>query len=153
LKPDLVFLDVQMPGWDGLELLRRVAPEHLPAVVFVTAHDRYAVTAFDLDAVDFVLKPITPKRVQAALRRVRLDLDNEQNVARRHNDVVRALDAGAQEAASSPKYVSRFAVRKRDRFIVIEAPQITWIEAFGNYVQLHANGDSFLLLTTMAELE
>jgi two-component system LytT family response regulator len=153
LNPDVVFLDIQMPGCDGLEVIRQVTDEYLPLFVFVTAHDKHAVEAFDLDAVDYVLKPITPHRLQEALRRVRLDLSDERSLARRHGGLVDIISRRSEEPSGATNHVTRFAVRKHDRYIVLKCAQVSWIESAGNYVQIHAGNQSYLMRATMAELE
>ena len=153
LKPDLVFLDVKMPGYDGIDVVRRIADKHLPLVVFVTAHDQHAVEAFALNAVDYVLKPVTPRRLQDALRRVRLDLGNEEELARRHGAVVNVLSRRDKEPSAGAEYVRRFAARDREGYAVVKATEVSWIESAGNYVQLHADNRTFLLRATMADLE
>lgn len=160
LRPDLVFLDVQLPGLDGLEVLRRVSTEYLPSVIFVTAHDQYAVQAFQANAVDYLLKPYSRKRFEQAMARVRLELMKEVALAQTHQKVVRLLHpdqpvGGGAVAGSRPEepYVQRVAVKDRDRYLIVKTDTIDWIDSAANYAQLHSGGRAFLLRTTMNELE
>ncbi|HTN14975.1 MAG TPA: LytTR family DNA-binding domain-containing protein [Sphingomonadaceae bacterium] len=134
LSPDLLLLDMTMPEMDGLEVARALAGrEQRPAVIFVTAHEDFAVEAFDLDAVDYVLKPVTPERLQRAIGRA---------VARRGS-------VGSQ----SSEWLSEFWVPHRSELIRIEAAQVDRIDAERDYVRLHVGASSYLLLQTIAGLE
>lgn len=159
LKPDLVFLDVQMPGFSGLETLKRVGSKHLPSVIFVTAFDRYAVQAFEFNAVDFLLKPLNIKRFHEALRRARLDLSEDTALRSRHQRVMDALDHHERQIAhtngspTGPTYVARIAVKHRERFVILRVTDVDWIESAANYAQLHAGDSTYLLRTTLGALE
>jgi two-component system response regulator AlgR len=134
LSPDLLLLDMTMPEMDGLEVARALAGRDVrPAVIFVTAHDDFAVEAFDLEAVDYVLKPVTPERLQRAIGRA---------VARR----------GSTGAAAS-EWLAEFWVPHRSELIRIEAAQVERIDAERDYVRLHVGNASYLLLQTIAGLE
>ncbi len=136
LSPDLLLLDMTMPEMDGLEVARALTKrERCPAVIFVTAHDHFAVEAFDLDAVDYVLKPVTSERLQRAIARA---------VARN----VR----GAKSDADS-QWLTEFWVPHRSELIRIEASQVDRIDAERDYVRLHVGDASYLLLQTIAGLE
>lgn len=147
-RPDLVLLDVQMPGADGFDVLRRVAGQHLPAVVFVSAHDQFALRAFEVHALDYLLKPPSPARLREALRRVReaAQQDDPAGAA-----AIRNLLESHAGAAATP--VRRFVVRDRNRYLLIPDAEIVRIEAAGNYAEIHARGRSFLIRETMIELE
>ncbi len=134
LSPDLLLLDMTMPEMDGLQVARALSGrEHRPAVIFVTAHDDFAVEAFDLEAVDYVLKPVTPERLQRAIGRA---------VARR----------GAAGTPAS-EWLAEFWVPHRSELIRIEASQVERIDAERDYVRLHVGQASYLLLQTIAGLE
>ena len=136
LKPDVVFLDVQMPEVDGFEVVASVGETRMPAVVFVTAFDRYAVKAFESCALDYVLKPFENDRLIAALHRAR-DRVREQ----RDGELGRKLSTllgEHPEATSRSGDVRRFAVRENERVHFVPAREVDWIEADGNYVILHA---------------
>ncbi len=158
LEPDLLFLDVQMPGLDGFEVLARLAPEERPVVVFSTAYDEYALAAFDVHAVDYLLKPFDDDRFEDALERALETLRSRR--LREVHDRLRELlaeVAGATEDEGEPReagrYLERFAVPERGRLTVVPAGDVDWIEADGDYVKLHAGGDSHLLRGTMTALE
>lgn len=134
-KPDLVFLDVQMPFADGFAVVEEISPERMPAVIFVTAYDRYAVRAFELHAVDYLLKPFENERLLAAVGRARARLDDRRDgeTGRKLTALLRELGKRAPEAP-----IRRFAVRSDERVHFIAAEDVDWIEAEGNYVLLHA---------------
>jgi two-component system, LytTR family, response regulator len=150
LAPDLVFLDVQMPGLGGFDVLERVSETHLPIVIFVTAYDQYALKAFDVHALDYLLKPFSDARFALALERARhaLSSDADRDADRR----VAALLAAHADARAKP-YLTRLPVKDRDRFLLLRIEEITWIEAAQNYVQIHARRGTFLVRGTMADLE
>ena len=131
LRPDILFLDIQMPEVDGFEVLERAGPDTVPAVVFVTAYDEYALRAFDVHALDYLLKPFDDRRFYAALSRAK-----EQVRAR---------------TGHSP--VKRFLVRTREKVLFIKAEDIDWIEAADYYVSIHTGGRGYLLRQTMMEIE
>jgi len=148
LAPDLAFLDVQMPGRDGFGVLRTLAPEERPrAVVFVTAFDRYAVDAFDVNAIDYVLKPYTRARIAAALDRVRLRL-GEPHVEQR-----RRLDALLAAMASRNAVPERLAVRTREAVEFVRVAEIDWVRSDGNYCRIVAGRGELRTRTPISELE
>ena len=144
-QPDLVFLDVQMPELDGFEVLRALNPKKLPAIVFVTAHDRYALRAFDVHAIDYLLKPFTRERFRVALDRAR------------HQIQRRGVDAGLASLADAlrhqPRYLSRVSVRTGGRIILVDLATVDWIETADNYVRLHCGRREYLMRETLAALE
>jgi len=149
--PDLVLLDVQMPGMDGFEVLRQVAADHLPAVIFVTAYDRYALKAFEVHAVDYLLKPLDGGRLRDAVDRVRRGL--ALGPAAPAEGLVRLLGEPPGEKAAGPGgYARRWAVREGEHFVLLRAEEVDWIEAAANYVRFHARGREYLLRGTMAAL-
>jgi two-component system LytT family response regulator len=138
LRPDLVFLDVQMPGLDGFGVLQAVEDEAAPAVIFVTAHDRYALRAFDVHAADYLLKPFTRARFGQAVERVLArGADARAVAARQVAELLDHLRAGSAE--------DRIAIRTDRGVQFVRAAEIDWVEAEGNYVRLHAAGQSHLL--------
>jgi two-component system LytT family response regulator len=150
LRPDLVLLDVQMPEADGFAVMEALAAEPLPLVIFVTAHDAHAVRAFDVHALDYVLKPIVPARLVAAVDRARAEI--ARGVAGRGREGWTDR-AGADGGPTAAPYATRFAVRDRDRFLLVPAADLDWVESAANYVRLSARGRDYLLRGTMAEME
>ena len=152
-KPDLLFLDVQMPEANGFAVLEAVSREHLPEVVFVTAHERHALRAFDVSALDFLLKPVREERFRAALDRARHELSRGD--AREGPGRLSALldHLRVPSGGDGGRRIERFAVRTRDRFVIVLAADVEWISAAGNYAELHLADATHLVRSTMAELE
>jgi len=146
-SPDLLFLDVQMPEMDGFAVLQSLPTDSLPAIVFVTAYDEYAFKAFEVNAVDYLLKPLEPERFQAALQRVRERLDRRGTAEAEPE--LRALLA--QLRAERPAPV-RIVVREGERLFFVRAEEVDWIDAAGNYARLHARGKTHLVRETMKSL-
>jgi two-component system, LytTR family, response regulator len=157
-KPDLAFLDVQMPGSDGFEALSKVGPAAAPAVVFVTAYDEHALRAFEVHAVDYLLKPYDDARFAAALQRAK------EEVRRRQTDHVNArltqlLDylqqngANAAAGQAPEKPGERILIKSSGEIFFLKAEEIDWIEAEGDYMKFHVNGRAHLMRETMARLE
>ncbi len=145
---DLLFLDVQMPEVDGFEVLEGLAPEQLPVVVFVTAHDRYAMRAFEVRALDYLLKPFDADRFRATLQwareRVRRDRRRELST-----EVLAALD----ELRARRAYPERLVVKDGARLTFVRVAEVDYVEAAGNYVSLQCGAQSHLMRQTMAETE
>jgi len=149
LRPDVVFLDIQMPELDGLGVVEALDEEDPPLVVFVTAYDRYAIRAFDTDAVDYLLKPFDAERLGRALERVR-----QRHRARAGVGVDRLVSALiAAEGPGRRRWPDRLAVRASGKAVVVELAQVRWIEAAGNYARLHLPDRAFLTRRTMRNLE
>lgn len=134
-RPDIVFLDIQMPTMDGFAVIEEVGIESMPAIVFVTAHNQYAIQAFEFNAIDYLLKPVTRERFLRTLERVhnRLrsrDTDHQQTIAL------------LQMIASPPKYLARIALRTPGKIVFVNVEDISWIQAAENYVQLHLHNPS-----------
>ena len=144
-RPDLALLDVQMPELDGFEVVQRLPEGDWPAVIFITAFDRYALRAFDVHALDYLLKPFPADRFRTALARARDRLRR-----RAHDGGLAALVA---ELRQRPRYLTRIAVRARGRVIPLPVSSIDWIQAADNYVTLHAGGREHLVRETLAALE
>jgi two-component system LytT family response regulator len=130
-KPDLVFLDVQMPEMDGFRVVETVGVDQMPVTIFVTAFDRYALNAFDANAVDYLLKPFAPDRLSRALARARDRLNDRQNSVAAQR-LFSLLDSRYQS-----DYAQRITVSTGGRIVFISANEIDWIEAEGNYARLH----------------
>ncbi len=148
-QPDLLFLDVRLPGKNGLELLKDVAVERFPVVVFVTAFDEYAVKAFEVNALDYLLKPFDEERFETALQRARGQIERE-----RGGDMSRAVLALlSQQKNNQPKYFQRLKVKTGEGYIFLKTEEINWIEAEANYVRVHAGKRSFLLRGAIGNVE
>ncbi len=141
-SPDLLFLDVQMPEMDGFAVVREIGPERMPPVVFVTAHDRYAIQAFEINAIDYLLKPFTAERFANALARAKARVG-------RTAEAVPALTA----LADGSRYAKRLAVRSTGRIFLVDVDEIHWFQAAENYVELHTARASHLLHVAMNTLE
>ena len=152
--PDLAILDVQMPGGTGLDVVRALGPSRMPAVIFVTAFDAYAVQAFEVNAVDYVLKPFDPERLQQAIERARTRLEGHgrQALAERLEALLAAHEAPAVPAKREPA-VDRLVVRSAERFDLVPVDSIDWIEAADNYVRLHCGRARHVLAETLTSLE
>ena len=146
LSPDVVFLDVQMPGMDGFEVLRALPSEDLPSVIFLTAYEQHALRAFEVHALDYLLKPLDDERFARAVQRARQVQDTDSKI-RISERILRLLGENAG------KYVSRFPVRTGSRIQVVLADDIEWIAAAGDYAELHCGGRHHLLRETMNSLE
>jgi len=144
-RPDLVLLDVQMPEMDGFGVLRAIGAEHMPPVIFVTAHDRYAIQAFEVNAIDYLLKPVTRERCSQALARVR-----ERIGAGADNRHVLSL---LQQLAAPPKYLARVALRAAGRISFVNVEDVLYVQAAENYVQLHLKSVRHLLHVPIATFE
>ena len=153
--PDIVFLDVQMPGLSGLEVLKRLGVDERPVVVFTTAYEQYALDAFEANAIDYLLKPYTDERFQESLTRVEQLLHGRQlsEWQGRLSELLRGVAAPPGERLGRARAIRRFAVRQRDRVSVIEVGEVDWIEAAGDYLELHAGRARHLVRMTMQEVE
>jgi len=147
-RPDLVFLDVQMPEMDGFGVIKEIGAEHMPALVLVTAHDEYAIQAFEINAIDYLLKPITEERFARALERVkgRLHLKPADEASRQILSLLETM-------ASPRRYLQRLAVRTAGKTIFVDVNDVDWIEAAENYVQLHVGRTGHLLHVAMNTFE
>jgi len=146
LAPDVVFLDVQMPGMDGFEVLSALPPDPLPSVIFLTAYEQHALRAFEVHALDYLLKPVDDERFSVAVQRAR-EVQNTGFRVQMAERIMRLLDERIG------KYVSRFPVRVGSRIQVVLIDEIDWIAAAGDYAELHCAGCCHLLRETMVALE
>jgi two-component system LytT family response regulator len=148
LKPDLMLLDVQMPEIDGFGVLEGLRREPLPQVVFITAHDQYALRAFEANALDYLLKPFDEVRLLAMLQRASARLAQVAD-SDRNQTILSLLDS----LKASRSYLDRFVVRLRGRMLLLPVEEVEWIESEDKYVRLHAKGGSYLIRDTLARLE
>lgn len=146
--PDLVFLDVRMPDMDGFSVLAELRQDRLPVVVFVTANDEFALQAFDVHALDYVVKPITPDRLQRALQRAREHLQRRQG-----GNFDLRLGALLKDLKTSPRQTDRLAVKSGGKVVFLRLADIDWVESADNYVKLHVGNEAHLLRETMNSLE
>jgi two-component system LytT family response regulator len=159
LKPDLVFLDVQMPGKTGVDVVREIGPERMPPTIFVTAFDQFAVQAFDVAAVDYLVKPFDDERLEAAFERARsrLALEGLGQLREKLLAVLQSpTDAVAHPAPAhphAPAYLERLAVESRGKIQSIPVDQIEYIVQSGPYAELHSNGRRHLIREAMQTLE
>lgn len=147
-KPDLVFLDIQMPEKNGFEVIRSLGAKDLPVVVFVTAYDQYALQAFDVHALDYLLKPFNRERIHRAVARAR-----EQIKHRRMGTIDERLTSLIADLKQEKKYLERLVVKAVGRVFFLKVDEIDWIEAAGNYVKLHSGRESHMVRETMNGIE
>jgi two-component system LytT family response regulator len=149
-RPDLVFLDIQMPELDGFEVIKVISDDYLPAVVFITAFDAYAIRAFEVNAIDYLLKPINAERFEQAAQRAieRLSQPNSSEASPERE----LLNLIAGLRAAQP-YTVRFVVRSGSRLSFVRASDVDWIDAADNYVRLHVSGREHLLRETLKSIE
>lgn len=162
-SPDLMFLDVQMPGMDGFELLKNLSGSKMPGIVFVTAYDEFALKAFDANALDYLLKPINDDRLSEAIERVRRHHEALQSDEQR-NKLLKfvceltgrelTLDTALQAANTEQHpYPTRIAIRDGSETNCVDVESIDWVDAAGDYMCVHSGGDTFVLRGTMKHLE
>jgi two-component system LytT family response regulator len=157
--PDVLFVDIQLPEFDGLQVAEAVVSTYeegspVPFIVFVTAHDRYALRAFDAAAVDYLLKPVGQPRFDRTLSRLRALLAGRQaELVVHHDDGAAAIGRVLQQFERRRLTAQRIAVRHRDRVVFIATTDIDWIDAAGNYMRVHVSGTTYMVRSTMAALE
>jgi two-component system, LytTR family, response regulator len=149
LSPDLVFLDVQMPEVDGFDVVEAIGAARMPATIFVTAFDRHAVRAFDVHAIDYILKPIDPERLRVAVGRARARLHP------RGDDLTDRLAAALAELgrAAPRRFARRLAIKEDGRVRLVAVKDVERLEAAGNYVEVHVGGKTHLLRETLRAVE
>lgn len=148
LAPDLLFLDVQMPGLDGFGVLRALGDARLPEIIFVTAYDQHAVKAFEAHALDYLLKPFRPARFREAVRRAR-----EALARRRAGTIPENLAALLEQLQPQRTWLSRIPVKSGDRTVFVKTGEIEYIEAAGNYAVLHTGRENHVIRETLGALE
>lgn len=148
-RPDLLFLDIQMPELDGFGVMEEIGADQMPVVIFVTAYDQYAVQAFETHALDYLLKPFDEERFQKALQRARGHLDRSRTA-----EIAARLLAMLQDVRPQPAPASdRLVIKSGGRVIFLKAEEIDWVEAAANYVRIHTGTDEYLMRETMNAFE
>jgi two-component system LytT family response regulator len=147
-SPDLAFLDVQMPHMSGFDVIEAIGPDRMPLVVFVTAYDQHALKAFQVRALDYLLKPFDRERFADALQRARKQIERDET-----GDLGRRLMALVKDLRKDQPRSDRLVVKSGGRLFFLRADEIDWIEAAGNYVRLHVGTSSHLLRETMNAIE
>lgn len=148
LTPELVFLDIQMPGQDGFAVLRAIPKARLPIVVFVTAYDQHALKAFEAHALDYLLKPFKPARFKQAVERAR-ELIQQRQAGEASQNLLALLG----QAKARPEFLTRIAVKSGERTVFVKVEQIEYVESAGNYVVLHAGKENHVVRETLGALE
>lgn len=148
LRPDLMFLDVEMPGMNGFEVMATLQGSHIPAVVFVTAFDQYAMAAFDVHAIDYLLKPYSEDRFESALKKAVREVSR-----RRKQPVDSSLDELLGSLRSDGRVEERILIRTPTRVSIVKVADIDWVESAGNYVKLHAGKEVHMQRETMKAME
>lgn len=155
LSPDLIFLDIQMPEMDGFDVLARVGPEHIHAIIFVTAFDKYALKAFDVHALDYLLKPFDDDRFFHALERAKSQIEARE-IDRLSKRLLALLEEREGERNASKQqqgYLTRLMIKISGRVVLLKVDEIDFIEADGNYAKLHVGRKAHLLRERMHDLE
>jgi len=147
-SPDLIFLDIQMPELDGFAVLEAIRTEPMPVIVFVTAHDKFALRAFEVHAVDYLLKPFDRERFESALRRALDQVEHRQDPAR-----AQAQAAMLSEVQTATKPLERLAIKSDGRILMVKTADITWIQSAHNYVEIHEDKRTHLLRETISAIE
>jgi two-component system, LytTR family, response regulator len=155
LEPDLVLLDVQMPEMDGFQVIQAVGAERMPPVIFVTAYDQFAVRAFEVHALDYLLKPFDDERFFAAMARSKRAVRESQvgALSQQLIGLLESTDRAPRTAETSPQYLTRLVVKNGGKVSFVRTEEIDWIEAADYYVRLHVARKSHLLRETMSALE
>jgi two-component system LytT family response regulator len=165
LAPDLLILDIQMPGMTGFDVVKELQSDLMPNVIFCTAYQRYALDAFDLHAVDYLLKPVDERRVRRAVERAIQRLGDAEQPGERKTPLVGAIDDIARkvvgqshrrdwsaESQSEPSSDRKLAIKSHDGTVLVEVEDIDWVDAAGDYMCVHAKGETHILRSTMKNL-
>ena len=165
LEPDLMFLDISMPGLNGFEVIKKIQPELLPMVIFCTAYERYALDAFDVHAVDYIVKPLDEQRLHLAVKRALVRHQEELQLGDNKALLLGAIDAITANVAdrqsrgettksdfSAPDPVRRITIKDRDSIKLIKVDDIAWVDAAGDYMCVHAEGETHIMRCTMKHL-
>ena len=161
LSPDVMFMDIQMPGIDGLNVVKRLQDDEMPLIVFTTAFERYAIDAFDLYAVDYIVKPIDQERIERAINRA-VERMTSSELQSNKSGIIGAIGEirrynGRQDEVpttiwSNDANQRKIVIKERDEIVLLEQSDIAWLDAAGDYVCLHANGETYIKRSTLKEL-
>jgi two-component system LytT family response regulator len=158
-QPDLMFLDIKMPGWSGFDVIKRIQPEQLPMVVFCTAFERYALDAFEVHAVDYLIKPLDDERVKLAVERAVARHREEQLAGSDKVPLLGAIEAITGDRAApladrdtSARAERKIAIRDRDATRLVREDRIAWVDAAGDYMCIHVEGETLVMRCTMKSL-
>ena len=162
-RPDIVFLDIQMPGMDGFTVLRQLAGADMPIVIFVTAFDKYAIKAFEANALDYLLKPIDDERLGHAVERARAAIERRSAVDHRSQLLNLLCDMTGEAltleraltyepGADGQSFASRLSIRDGGQTVIVDLANVAWIDAAGDYMCVHADGETYVLRSTMKSL-
>jgi two-component system LytT family response regulator len=149
LQPDLVFLDIQMPQIGGFDVIETIGVENMPAVIFVTAYDEFALRAFEINAVDYLLKPFDEERLKKAVRRAKREIRREEPA----NEIEQRLRRLLKEAKPEPKYLKRIPVKSSRGTILVVTEEIDWISSAGHYLEIHAGRETHLIRERLSQIE
>lgn len=149
LQPDLVFLDVQMPQIDGFDVIETIGVEKMPAVIFVTAYDEFALRAFEINAVDYLLKPFGEERLKKAVERARREIQRAEPAAEIEARLRRLL----KEVKTEPKYLKRIPVKSARGTTLVLTGEIDWINSAGHYLEIHAGRETHLVRERLSQIE
>ena len=163
LSPDLVLLDIQMPGMSGFDMIGNLQQDNMPLIIFVTAFDEYAIEAFDVHAVDYLLKPIDTERLKAAVQRAQGRATQKEAVSDKQRllDLVISITGKSETSVAqlmkdqtgSRSYPDRIAIKDGGETTLVETKDIDWVDAAGDYMCIHANEQTHIMRVTMKELE
>ena len=155
--PDLVLLDVQMPGLNGFDVLQKIKVDHMPLVIFVTAYDRYSLKAFEVHAVDYLLKPFTNRRFREAIDQAKQQIQSQKDlshIAERMNLLLAKFESNPPEVPSTElDYLHRIAVKEGDKITLLNVTSIDWIEAADNYICIYVEKKMYLLRSKLGDIE
>lgn len=165
LEPDLMFLDIRMPGLNGFEVIKKIQPEILPMVIFCSAYERYALNAFDVHAVDYIVKPLDEQRLHLAVMRAKARFLEDQHTGGNKEFLLGAIDtitsnveertavkpkSGKVSLSTSPE--RKITIKDRDSIKLIKMDSIAWVDAAGDYMCVHAEGETHIMRCTMKQL-
>jgi two-component system LytT family response regulator len=148
LSPDLLFLDIQMPGIDGFEVLHAIRESKMPIIIFVTAYDQHALKAFEIHALDYLLKPLKQERFKRSIERVRTQMAMGES-----REITPGLKALIGKLETDQNHVSRFMIKSSNRVVLVKTGEIDWIESAANYALLHVGDKNYVVRETMQALE